>query len=108
MLGSQRRVVEAAGGGTRWWTWVPALADTVSKRLHGESVSASVPRGTLCQGGDLCGFCLVPAIFFSAVPSPFHIAILALAVCCFSRRPGRRVVVHLVRNFEMSEGIAAR
>ena len=70
----------------------PAEADTVSKGRHGESVLASVPRGTLCQSGDPCGFCLVPAIFFSAVSSPFHIAILALGVCCFSPRPGRRVV----------------
>lgn len=57
----------------------------------------SVPRGTLYQGGDPCGFCLVPAIFFSAVSTPFHIAILAFGcVCCFSSStfgPWRSIVL---------------
>lgn len=56
---------------------MPAEADTVSGRLHGESVLASVPRGILHHSGAPCDFCLAPGNLFLHSPSPFHIAILA-------------------------------
>lgn len=90
---------------------VPAVAGTVSKRLHGETVLDQRPARNPVPGWR-------PLWFLSGAGNLFFCSPVSisyrdprsgpLAVCCCPRRPGKRVVVHLVRNFEMSEEIAAR